>query len=141
MASLEYNLESLLLTILGASADLLNFQLVHKDDDDDAGNNRIVVSSQPRTVEIPGLNAGQARVWRVPVEVSVYFVIGTAVQVMDGVVLAIEAAVNASQPPAAALADWQTLQTITLENDSAGSTDADSNTRTRARAFYFLVAA
>lgn len=141
MASLEYNLESLLLTILGASADLTNFQRVHKDQDEDAEKNRIVVVSQPRSVEIPGLNNGQSRVWRVPVEVSVFFVIGTAVSVMDGVILAIEAAVNASQPPAAALADWQSLGVITLENDSAGSTDADSNTRTRARALYFLVAA
>lgn len=140
MASLENNCESVIIAILGASADLLNYQIVHEDDDDQADKDRIVVSASPREIALHGKDQSSVKAWQVDCRVEVFFVTRSESS-YDDVIAAVEAALNAATPPAAALGIWVSSfpNGAQLEQINDGEADTSDNTRTRARAFRFIV--
>lgn len=145
MASLENNCESVIIAILGASADLSSFEKLHEDEDDAPSaskKDRIVVSASPREVELPGKEPGAVTAWRVLCRVEIFYVTRSEA-VYDAAIAAIEAAMNASSPPAAAQGVWVSSfpNGATLEQTSDGEMDTSDNTRTRARVFRFIVMA
>lgn len=140
MPSLESNCEAVIVAILSASADLIGFQIVQKDEDTAAQKDRIVVSANPREVELPGIEPGTVKAWRVLCSVEIFYVT-RAEATYDAAIAAIEAAMNAAEPPVAARALWVSSfpNGGTLEQTSDGADETGGNTRQRSRTFRFIV--
>lgn len=140
--SLENKCEAMIVAILGTSVALSAFPIVHRDNDTDTTErkDRIVVSSQPRQVELPGQNPGAVKAWSVSCSVELMYrtVDATA---YDDKITAIEAALNASSPPAAVQALWATYFPFgaQLEQSSDGNAESEGKTRERARTFTWIV--
>lgn len=141
-ASLENNCESVIAAILGASADLLGFSIVHRDEDGPAEKDRIVVNADPREVELPGQDPGSVVAWRIMCHVEIVYVT-RAEATYDTKIAAIEAALNAASPPTAAQGLWLSSfpSGARLEQTNDGEDGTDSNTRSRSRTFRFIVMA
>jgi hypothetical protein len=143
MPSLENNCESVIIAILGASADLANFEKLHQDEDDAPSasqKDRIVVSASPREVELAGKEPGEVKAWRVLCKVELFYVTRSE-SAYDAAITAIEAAMNAATPPPAALSLVSNFTNgATIEQaGEAGERETGDNTRNRSRTFRFIV--
>jgi hypothetical protein len=140
--SLENKCEAMIVAILAASVDLTGFDIVQRDTDASTieKKDRIVVSAQPRQVSLPGQNPGAVKAWSVPCSVQLMYRTVDA-SAYDAKISAIEAALNASSPPASVQATWATYfpTGAQLEQSDDGTAESQEKTRERARNFTWVV--
>lgn len=139
MPSLESNVEDAIIAVLNASPDLASFQAVAKDTNEAPANSkkdRLVVNCAPREVELYTPDRNRVACYRLPVTVEVYYV-SRDVSTYDANIAAVEAALGAATPPAAAVAAWVAAFPYggRLEQMNDGSDDTGGNTRQRQRTF------
>lgn len=139
MAALENNCVAVEIALLSAQADLSGFSIVSYDDDDAAEKDRIVVTAQPRQVEIAAKSSSDAALYRTQVDVEIILATRN-VTALDTYIFAIEAA-NKGTPAAAAVTLAESLfpDGLDVRQTDDGSREGEgTNARKRTKSFLFI---
>jgi hypothetical protein len=138
--SLELSAENVEIVLLGQEGALSAFAIKHFHEDTDPDQDRIVVHAMPRQVECPGISQNEAKLWRIPVEVTIHAMNLTASQ-FDAIIAAVQGA-NTAPFPAAAVTSAQTEFTAggpDIDNTDEGESAHSDNERTHTKVFNFIV--
>ncbi len=142
MGALENNCVTVEIALLSAQSALSGFSIVSYDDDDAAEKDRIVVTAQPRQVEIYDRRGGDAILHKVQVDVEI--ILATrSVTALDTYILAAEQA-NTGTPAAAAVTLAQTLFPASnggldvRQTDDGNREGEGTNARKRTKSFLFV---
>ena len=143
MGALENNCVTVEIALLSAQAALSGFSIVSYDDDDQAEKDRIVVTAQPRQVEIYDRLGADAILHRVQVDVEI--ILATrSVSALDTYILAVEQANTGSNPAAAAVTLALALFPadiggLTIRQTDDGNREGEgTNARKRTKSFLFI---
>lgn len=138
--TVENYCEQIAILCLQGQAGLSGFAIVPFDKDTATDKDRIIVKANPREAAVPGIAGGTPSIWRVPVEVTVFYKAASASD-FDAKIAEVEAAFSDSTTPpagAVALADAQFTGLKINFTDSANRDHGDDE-RERMRTFNFLV--
>lgn len=137
--SLELDAENVEILLLQGQAALSGFEIDHFGKDSTSNKDRIIVHAMPREVELPGKGQNEAKVWRIPVEITVNYTTRTA-SGLDTVIAAIQAA-NTGTPAAAAVTAATTAfpNGCQIDDTDDGESDHTDNQRIHRKVFNFII--
>ncbi len=139
MGALENNCVAVEIALLSAQSALTAFSIVNYDDDDQAEKDRIVVTAQPRQVELYDRTGGDAVIYKTQVDVEL--ILATrSVSALDTYIQAIEQA-NTGTPAAAAVTLAGSLfpDGLDVRQTDDGSREGEgTNARKRTKSFLFI---
>jgi hypothetical protein len=138
--SLENYAEQLAVVLLKASAGLTaiipSADIVRESEDTGADKDRIVCKCGPREIELYGSTPQSVKVWRLPLDVTLYYSTENAAA-MDTAIAEIQAAMNTT-PNSAGVTIYTAAKIRCINDTDEGDFATEEQTRKRNKRFIFL---